>query len=249
MLYSDGTDPFNLMPMRAMILAAGRGERLRPLTDRCPKPLIEVDGKPLITRHIENLAAAGVTSLVINLGWLGDRIRDRLGTGEAMGVDIQYSPEPPGALETAGGIIQALPLLGTAPFLVVSADVLSDFPLRRLVDRRPAALAHLIMVDNPLHHPDGDFAMGQDRLVPDGERRLTYSGIGLFTPELFDGLEAGRRALRPVLDQAIEDRQLTGEHHAGLWLDIGTPERLAAARRRHPAARLTKKPDFRPDDG
>jgi len=213
-----------------MILAAGRGERLRPLTDRCPKPLIEVGGKPLITRHIENLAAAGVTALVINLGWLGDRIRGHLGSGEALGVDIAYSQEPPGALETAGGIVQALPLLGAEPFLVVSADVLSDYRYRRLVNRRPPGLAHLVMVDNPPHHPAGDFALRRDRLVRNGERRLTYSGIGVFRPEMFDDLEPGRRALRPVLDRAIEDGRLSGEHYPGLWMDIGTPERLASAR-------------------
>lgn len=218
--------------MRAMILAAGRGERLRPLTDSCPKPLIEVGGKSLIVRHIEKLTAAGVKSLVINLSWLSEKIREQLGSGEAMGAEIVYSPEPPGALETAGGIQQALPLLGTDPFLVVSADVLSDFPFQRLVGQQPSGLAHLVMVDNPSHHPDGDFALVESKLMSAGGPRLTYGGIGLFKPELFSDLPPGRRALRPVLERALEARELSGEHYRGLWLDIGTPERLAAARSR-----------------
>jgi MurNAc alpha-1-phosphate uridylyltransferase len=230
--YAIGLDWSLFLPMRAIILAAGRGQRLRPLTDVVPKPLIEVGGKALITRHLENLAAAGIRSVVVNLAWQGDRIREHLGNGQAIGVDIVYSPEPPGALETAGGIRQALPLLGTEPFLVVSADVLSDYPYDRLIAKQPSGLAHLVMVDNPPHHPQGDFALNDQRLDPAGKPRLTYSGLGLFSPELFSDLSPGRRALRPVLERALASRQLTGEHYRGLWLDIGTPDRLAAARSR-----------------
>ncbi|GAB4173038.1 MAG: nucleotidyltransferase family protein [Wenzhouxiangellaceae bacterium] len=215
--------------MKAMILAAGRGERMRPLTDRLPKPMLPVAGKPLIEHQVSRLTAAGITEIVINLGWLGDTIRDHLGSGEQFGARITYSIEPPGALETAGGIVHALPLLGTAPFLLVNADVLCDFDLSRLRGRRPAGQAHLVMVPNPAHHPDGDFALIDDRICPEGRPRLTYGGIGVFDPALFAGLEPGRRPLRPVLEQAIAAGGVTGELHRGLWLDVGTPERLAQA--------------------
>lgn len=212
-----------------MILAAGRGERLRPLTDTTPKPLIEVGGKPLIVRHLERLSAAGFRSVVINLGWLGDRIPERLGTGEDFGLEIRYSKEPPEALETAGGIVQALPLLGEAPFLVVSADVLTDYPFERLRAHGKELPAHLVLVDNPPHHPNGDFALTQGRVASRGDLRLTFSGIAVFAPALFTGLSPGRRALRPVLEQAIAEGLVSGERYCGLWNDIGTPARLAEA--------------------
>ena len=215
--------------MRAMILAAGRGERLRPLTDSTPKPLIEVGLKPLIVRHLERLKAAGVEEVVINLGWLGDRIAEFLGEGRAYGMQIRYSREPPGALETAGGIVQALPLLGNAPFLVVSADVLTDYPFERLCTADFPRPAHLVLVDNPPHHPEGDFALKGGQVRSGGGRRLTFSGIAVFTPRLFGGLAPGRRALRPVLERAIAAEQVGGERYAGLWFDIGTPRRLAEA--------------------
>ncbi|NEZ03279.1 nucleotidyltransferase family protein [Wenzhouxiangella sp. XN201] len=215
-----------------MILAAGRGERLRPLTDTTPKPLIEVGGRPLIVHHLERLSAAGVEEVVINLGWLGEQIADYLGDGREFGLQIRYSKEPPGALETAGGIVEALPLLGETPFLAVSADVLTDYPFERLTGIEPGGSAHLVLVDNPPHHPQGDFALrdGQVRLASgDG---LTFSGIALFRPELFRGLEPGRRALRPVLEAAIKAGRITGERYRGSWADIGTPDRLAAVRKR-----------------
>lgn len=212
--------------MRAMILAAGRGERMRPLTDAVPKPLIDVGGKPLILHHVDRLRRAGITELVINVSWLGERIEAALGDGTRFGVRIRYSREPGAPLETAGGIRQALPLLGTAPFLVVSADVFTDFDPATLAAGTTDALAHLVLVDNPPHHADGDFALADGRVRARGAPRLTYGGIGRFRAELFAGLAPGVRALRPVLEAAIAAGRVTGEHHAGTWLDVGTPERL-----------------------
>lgn len=217
--------------MKAMILAAGRGERLRPLTDCTPKPLIEVAGKALIVRHLEALAAAGFAEVIINLAWLGEQIRAALGQGERWGLTIRYSPEPPGALETAGGIIQALPLLGDEPFLMISGDVLCGYPLAQLKGLRPPGLGHLVLVDNPEHHRQGDFAIAPGGLLQSGEPALTFSGIAVLDPALFAGLPAGRRPLRPVFEQAIARGGLSGEPYAGLWSDIGTPQRLADAER------------------
>jgi MurNAc alpha-1-phosphate uridylyltransferase len=215
--------------MKAMILAAGRGERLRPLTDRMPKPLIEVGGHSLIERHITALAAAGIGEIVINLAWLGEQIEGRLGDGGRLGVRIQYSREPEGALETAGGIQRALPLLGDEPFLVISADVLTDFPFQRLLDIPPPKFAHLVLVDNPPHHPKGDFGLTDGRVTRSAPR-LTYSGIGLFHPAPFLALDPGRRPLRPLFESAIDAGQLDGERYSGRWLDIGSRERLDQAR-------------------
>ncbi len=222
--------------MRVMILAAGRGERLRPLTDCCPKPLIEVGGKALLVHHIERLAAVGIRELVINLDWLGDQIRDRLGDGRGFGVSIQYSPEPPGALETAGGIVRALPLLGNQPFAVIAGDVLCDYPFERLRAPDGDDLGHLVMIDNPAHHPDGDFALVDDRLRLDAEPRLTFSGIAVYSPALFTALAPGRRALRPVFEAAIAADRFSAEHYRGYWSDIGSIERLEAARQRFPSS-------------
>jgi N-acetyl-alpha-D-muramate 1-phosphate uridylyltransferase len=216
--------------MHAMILAAGRGERLRPLTDTTPKPLLPVNGKALIVHHMENLATAGITQVIINLAWLGEQISATLGDGSAFGLSIRYSQEPPGALETAGGIVQALPLLGQRPFLVVAGDILCDYPFERLVDQEPAGLAHLVMVNNPAHHPDGDFALQNGQLTSSGPERLTFSGIGLYRPEMFLHLKPGRRPLRPVFEQALAPGQLSGERYTGYWSDIGTLERLTQAR-------------------
>ncbi len=214
------------MKVRAMILAAGRGQRMRPLTDTIPKPLLELHGKPLITGRIEALAAAGFHELVINLGWLGEQIEALLGDGQAWAVSITYSREPPGALETAGGIRHALPLLGADPFLVINADVICDYPLQRLRGTIPEGLAHLVMVENPTHHPGGDFSLDGDRLRLGGQSPLTYSGIGVFRPEMFTYLPEGVRPLRPVLEDAIARDEVTAELHAGQWVDIGTPQRL-----------------------
>lgn len=218
-----------LKAMRAMILAAGRGERLRPLTDQRPKPLIEVGGKSLIVRHLEGLAEAGFESVVINLGWLGEQIPAALGDRTPDGLSIQYSQEPPGALETAGGIRHALDRLGSQPFLVIAGDILCPYPLKRLKGFSPSGLAHLVMVDNPTHHPDGDFALTEGRLKDNIEPRLTFSGIAVYRPEMFTTLPPGRQPLRPLFNEAVALNQLSGEHYRGYWSDIGTAERLAAA--------------------
>ncbi|MFZ1539759.1 MAG: nucleotidyltransferase family protein [Chromatiaceae bacterium] len=210
--------------MKAMILAAGRGERMRPLTDHMPKPLLQVGGKPLIVHHIERLAAAGFRELVINHGHLGDQLAAALGTGTHWGVHIQYSPEAP-ALETGGGIFRALPYLGPGPFLVINGDVWTDmdFARPRLASGK---LAHLVLVDNPAHHPQGDFVLAGDRVQAQGEPRLTFSGIGLYHPDLFRDCQPVAFPLAPLLRTAMARSHVTGEHYPGIWLDIGTPERL-----------------------
>lgn len=215
---------------KVMLLAAGRGERLRPLTDSIPKPLIDVGGRPLIAHHLTRLAAAGFSDVVINLGWLGEQIPATLGDGEQFGLRIRYSKEPPGALETAGGIHHALPLLGNDPFIVISADVITDFPFGELAKRPVPAGAHLVLIDNPPHHPEGDFVLDQGKVAVDGREKLTFSGFALFRPELFARLEPGWRPLRPVLESAIAAGEVSGEHYRGRWLDTGTPERLEVAR-------------------
>ncbi|MGB0514465.1 MAG: N-acetylmuramate alpha-1-phosphate uridylyltransferase MurU [Wenzhouxiangellaceae bacterium] len=217
--------------MRAMLLAAGRGERMRPLTDTRPKPLLEVHGRSLIERQIDRLREAGLDEIVINLGWRGHQIEARLGDGRALGVTIEYSREPETALETAGGIVQALPLLGSEPFLVVNSDIETDLDLKPLTAMRLEADAHLVLVDNPEHHRSGDFALIDGRLRLTGSPKYTYSGIGVFRPALFAPLPPGRLPLRPVLEQAIADDRVTGQRHSGRWLDIGTPERLAELNR------------------
>jgi MurNAc alpha-1-phosphate uridylyltransferase len=210
-----------------MILAAGRGERMRPLTDRVPKPLLPVAGRPLIVHHLLALAAAGITDIVINHAHLGDRIEQQLGDGRAYGVALRYSAEPDGALETGGGILQALPLLGSEPFAVINGDVWSDFPYARL-PHQPAGLAHLVLVDNPPHHPQGDFSLVAGRVRPRTATTLTYSGIGVLTPALFDGCRPGRFPLAPLLHAASDRDQVGGEHWPGRWVDVGTPQRLQA---------------------
>jgi MurNAc alpha-1-phosphate uridylyltransferase len=211
-----------------MLLAAGRGERMRPLTDATPKALLSVGGKALVARLIERLAAEGYTDLVINHAHLGAMIEAALGDGSRFGVRIRYSPER-AALETAGGIANALPLLGPAPFLVVNADLHADYPFARLRDAlADDAQAHLVLVDNPTHHPGGDFALAGGRIAGAGGAMLTFSGIGVYRPELFDGVAPGARAaLAPLLRAAAARGRATGEHYTGRWIDVGTPERLA----------------------
>jgi len=216
--------------MKAMILAAGRGERMRPLTDRVPKPLLAVGGKVLIAWHLEALARAGVREVVVNLAWRGAQIRAALGDGAAFGLRIAYSDEGEVALETGGGIFHALALLGDAPFLVVNGDVWTRFDFARL-RIAPAADAHLVLVPNPPQHPRGDFTLA-DGLVGEDDsphaRRHTYSGIGLYRPEFFAGCAPGRFPLLPLLRRSIAAGRLHGELFRGEWQDIGTPERLAA---------------------
>lgn len=212
--------------MKAMILAAGRGERMRPLTDIVPKPLLKVAGKALIEYHIEALAKAGITELVINCAWLGQQLINKLGDGSRYGVSITYSDEGDEALETAGGIINALHLLGEKPFIVVNGDIWCDYDFSRLSEQ-PGGLAHLVMVANPEHNLKGDFSLGDDdKLQAEGESILTFSGIGVYHPRLFGGLPTGKQPLAPLLRQAMQQNKVTGEIHEGVWLDIGTPERL-----------------------
>ncbi len=210
----------------AMILAAGRGERMRPLTDAIPKPLLPVGGKPLIFHLIRQLQAAGIHDLVINYAHLGERIVETLGSGETLGVRIRYSHEADGGLETGGGIFRALPLITTDPFLVVNGDIWTDYPFDRLPPLLDRDLAHLVLVDNPAHHPGGDFVLNGDRVRADGEGKLTFSGIGLYTRALFDDCRPGKFPLAPLLRSAMTAGRVHGEHYRGRWRDIGTPERL-----------------------
>ncbi|MGB5297605.1 MAG: nucleotidyltransferase family protein [Thiogranum sp.] len=216
--------------MRAMILAAGRGERMRPLTDQTPKPLLEVGGKPLIQYHIEALRDAGFRELVVNHAHLGNQIVERLGDGAQFGVHITYSAEPEGALETGGGIKQALPLLGEQPFLVINGDIWTDYPYQQLY-REPEGLAHLVLIDNPPHHVQGDFQLNGRRVTTDGENKRTFSGIGLYRPDLFADSPGGAFPLAPLLRRAMQTGQVNGEYYQGRWLDIGTPQRLAELNR------------------
>lgn len=232
--------------MKAMILAAGLGTRMRPLTDHTPKPLLQAGGKPLIVWHLEKLAAAGFKDIVINIAWLGWQIPEALGDGARWGVKIHYSDEQAeAALETAGGILKALPLLGNQPFLVVNADVWCDYaclpqPLS------PNTLAHLVLVNNPEHHPQGDFALDAGRARTTGEPTFTFSGIGYYQPALFANLSYGKRALGPVLRAAMVENLVSAEHYQGNWLDIGTPERLAQLDQSLNAAALAKQPTSKP---
>jgi len=212
--------------MKAMLLAAGRGERLRPLTDTVPKPLVQVGGRPLIAWHLEALARAGVREVVINLSWLGEQLRAALGDGQRYGLAIRYSEEGPVPLETGGGIFRALPQLGPGPFLVVNADVWSDVDFATLA-LEPDAHAHLVLIPNPPHHPRGDFGLEGDLVVQKDAGRLTYSGIGLYRGEFFAGCTAGRFPLLPLLNRAIAAHRVRGHLHRGSWCDVGSPERLA----------------------
>lgn len=221
--------------MKAMILAAGRGQRMRPLTDHTPKPLLPVAGQPLIAWHIQRLANADIKQIVINHAWLGEQIVQTLGSGQQWGVNIEYSAESP-ALETAGGIARALRLLGDEPFLVINGDIWCDWSLHRAkqicadLKTNPAGLAHLVLVDNPAHNPDGDFFLQSDnKITAQGDSRLTFSGIGIYHRALFKELDPDQpAALAPLLRLAMATGSVTGEHHTGYWLDVGTPERLTA---------------------
>lgn len=211
--------------MKAMILAAGRGERMRPLTDETPKPLLKIGGDYLIAYHLRSLAAAGITEIVINHAWLGGQLEQALGDGCQYGVQIHYSAEGDMALETAGGIKRALPLLGDIPFVVVNGDVWSDFSFASL-PKAPAGLAHLVLVDNPTFHPEGDFSLQHGQVQCDGGPKLTFSGIGVYRAELFEALPEGRNSLAPLLRSAMMKALVSGEHYRGGWVDVGTPARL-----------------------
>lgn len=218
--------------MKAMILAAGVGERMRPLTSHTPKPMLQVGGEPLIAHHLQRLAGAGFSDVVINVCHLAQQIIDYCGNGSRWGLAIKYSPEPE-PLETAGGILNALPLLGEKPFMVVNGDVWIDYPFEQLVNFTLAdpESAHLVMVGNPPQHPEGDFildAQGWVRERPAGTIGLTYAGLGVYAPQFFAGTKPGKMALRPLLDAAISRGCLSGEYYPGHWADVGTPERLEA---------------------
>lgn len=215
--------------MKAMILAAGRGERLRPMTDRVPKPLVEVAGQPLIAHHLRRLAAAGFREIVINVAYRGEQIRAALGDGRRYGVRIAYSPETPGALDTGGGIARALERLGRARFLLVNADVVSDIDYAGVAERGADSSVHLVLVDNPPHHAQGDFGLREGRVV-DAPPRLTYAGVGVFAPRVFAAPQSARFPLSRVLHAAIAAEEATGEQHRGEWLDVGRPAALASAR-------------------
>ena len=211
--------------MKVLILAAGRGERLRPFTDHTPKPLLQVGGRPLIEHMIANLSEAGFNEFIVNLSHLGEQIQAQLGDGSRFGIRIAYSLEENGALETGGGIYQALPLLGHGPFMVVNGDVATDFPFASLRDC-PEGLAHLVLVDNPPHHPRGDFALHGTKVMADGDPKFTFSGIGVYRPELFAGCQPGKFPLAPLLRAAMATGSVNGQVHQGFWMDIGTVERL-----------------------
>lgn len=213
--------------MRALIFAAGKGERMRPLTEHTPKALLPVRGTPLIGWHLRALAHAGVREVVINTGWLGEQLPAQLGDGQAYGVRIAWSHEGPEPLETGGGMRQALALLGDAPFIATNADTYTDFDYACL-PTQPSGLAHLVLVDNPEHHPRGDFVLRDSRVHLCGSPRLTFAGIGVYRPELIASEPPGRYGLAPVLRQAIDFGIVTGEHHCGRWTDVGTPARLSA---------------------
>lgn len=212
--------------MKVMILAAGRGERMRPLSDEWAKPLLPAGGKPLLQWTIENLSREGFEDLVINTSWLGAQIESWLGDGTRLGVRIRYSPEPDGALGTGGGIHNALPLLGDDPFVVVNGDVWTDYAYSRLRNT-PSSPAHLVLIDNPAHHPTGDFELNGG-LVANGTRgrRFTFAGIGVYHPRLFAACAPGEFPLAPLLREAAGKQLVTGEYHPGRWMDVGTPARL-----------------------
>lgn len=219
---------------RALIFAAGRGERMRPLSDTTPKPLLDVGGKRLIEWHLENLAAAGVRDVVINTSHLAEQFPPALGDGSRWGVRIHYSYEGPEPLETGGGMQRALPLLGTGPFIAVNGDIWCDLDFSTL-RQDPAGLAHLVLVDNPPHHLRGDFFLREGLLENDSDgplppagegTRLTFSGIGVYRPGLLDGQQAGRYSIVPILRAALRSGRVSGEHYRGRWSDVGTPQRL-----------------------
>jgi MurNAc alpha-1-phosphate uridylyltransferase len=211
--------------MKAIILSAGQGTRMRPLTDHTPKPLLVAAGRCLIEYHLAALVSAGITEIVVNHARLGEQIEQTLGDGSAYGAHIRYSAEGSDPLETGGGIYKALPLLGDDPFIAVNADIWTDYPFIQLLTE-PQGLAHLVLVDNPVQHPAGDFGLNNGMLTEQAEDKLTFSGIGVYRPALFSDCAPGKFPLTPLLRRAIRLGQVSGEHYTGDWMDIGTPERL-----------------------
>jgi len=219
------------MPASAMILAAGRGDRLRPHTDRHPKPLLPLGGQPIIEYHLNALAEAGFKNIVINQGWLGEQLPPALGDGSRWGLNICYSAEGFPALETGGGIFKALPLLDSDPFVVINGDVWTDYPLQRLRDIAANLGSHsafLVLIDNPAQHPQGDFVLQGNTIGTGDGPCLTFSGIGVYRPQLFEGCSPGAFPLAPLLRHAISAGKVRGEHYRGQWVDVGTPERWQA---------------------
>lgn len=216
--------------MKAMILAAGRGERLRPLTDTTPKPLLKINGKCLIEYHLINLQQAGFKEVVINVAWLGSQIMQRLGKGEKYQLNIRYSNEGRQALETGGGIANALGLLGDDPFLLVNGDICTDYPFRQLANFQLADMAHLVLVKNPEHNPQGDFSINRGRLQLAGNNKFTYSGLGIYKKDFFlealDASKTGKFPLAPIIKKYISADKISGELYSGQWMDIGTQQRL-----------------------
>jgi len=218
--------------MKAMILAAGRGERMRPLTDTTPKPLLMAGDKRLIEYHLYHLAAAGFRDIVINVSWLGQQIIDTIGGGEKYDLNIVYSNEGDEALETGGGIFRALKLLGEQPFLVINGDIWTDYPLEKLYSFDLRDKAHMVMVDNPPHHLQGDFSIHNGRLIEARDNPLTYSGIGIYSRAFFADSKDGRFPLLPLIKRGIEENTISAEAYSGKWMDIGTRERLDALSRK-----------------
>lgn len=212
--------------MIAMLLAAGKGERLRPLTETIPKSLVEVQGEALLERHLRSLRAGGVETAVINLGWLGDQILERIGSGERFGLNVVYSQEGDNILETGGGIHRALPMLGSEPFLVVNADIFTDMPVPD-IKLGDGDLAHLVLVPTPVDMDNGDFALAGNRVRNSGDAMYTFSGVSIYRPEFFDECGPGRFSVVPMLRAAADADRMSGSVYAGLWRDVGTPERLA----------------------
>lgn len=211
---------------RALIFAAGRGERMRPLSEMTPKPLLDVRGKPMIVRHLEKLARAGVREVVINTSHLAAQFPAALGDGATWNLRIRYSFEGAQPLDSGGGMLRALPLLGHDPFLAVNGDIFTEFDFSTL-PQNPPGLAHLVMIDNPPHHPGGDFVLREGRLFDEITPRLTFAGIGVYRPALLDGQSDGKFSVVPILRAAMRNGEITGEHYRGVWNDVGTPQRLA----------------------
>lgn len=212
----------------AMILAAGRGERLRPLTDITPKALCKVHNIPLIEHHVSNLVEAGFERLVINHAWLGGQIRQHLGNGARWGVEICYAPEPPGGLETGGGIVNALPLLGKKSFLTINADIFTDYDLKTISLPKDSSV-HLVLINKPAYIPYGDFGLSSAGVIDNDNRQYTFAGIACYQSGVFDNLKPGRYSVTPLLRQLAMNGQVTGTIHTGKWIDIGSPDRLRLA--------------------